>query len=117
MRLKSKFCMAFALLSMMGTPQMVLADSADRLSADFQKLPDSQRIAVYWYWMSDNISVSGVQHDLEAMKEKGITRAYIGNIWQDDVKPGNVKVMTDEWWKVMHAALKRASELDIAPLY
>ncbi len=113
MRLKSKFCMAFALLSMMGTPQMVLADSADRLSADFQKLPDSQRIAVYWYWMSDNISVSGVQHDLEAMKEKGITRAYIGNIWQDDVKPGKVKVMTDEWWKVMHAALKRASELDI----
>ena len=92
---------------------MVLADSADRLSADFQKLPDSQRIAVYWYWMSDNISVSGVQHDLEAMKEKGITRAYIGNIWQDDVKPGKVKVMTDEWWKVMHAALKRASELDI----
>ena len=42
-----------------------------------------------------------------------MTSSRIGNIWQDDVKPGKVKVMTDEWWKVMHAALKRASELDI----
>ena len=92
MKLNFRFCMAFAFWAMMGTIQMAQADTTDLLSTNFQKIPDSQRIAVYWYWMSDNISVSGVQRDLEAMKEKGITRAYIGNIWQDDVKPGKVKV-------------------------
>lgn len=85
----------------------------DALYANFKTIPESQRMAVYWYWMSDNISCEGVQRDLESMKAKGITRAFIGNIWQDDVKPGNVKVLTDEWWEVMHAALKRASELDM----
>lgn len=85
----------------------------DTLSQRFRHLPDSQRMAVYWYWMSDNISVEGVEHDLEAMKKAGITRAYIGNIWQDDVPAGDIKVLTPEWWEVMHAALKRATELDI----
>lgn len=86
---------------------------ADGLYDQFQTIPESQRVAVYWYWMSDNLSVEGVQHDLEAMKKAGITRAFIGNIWQDDVRPGNVKVLTPEWWEVVHAALRKASELDI----
>ena len=86
---------------------------ADSLADKFKNIPEEQRVAVYWYWMSDNISVQGVQHDLEAMKKAGITRAYIGNIWQNSVKPGNIKVLTPEWWEVVHAALKRASELDI----
>ena len=89
-----------------------LTGRADMLSQQFQQ-PTEQRIAVYWYWMSDNISVEGVQHDLEAMKKAGITRAFIGNIWQDEVKPGTVKALTPEWWEVMHAALKKATELDI----
>lgn len=86
---------------------------AESLAGKFERIPDDQRVAVYWYWMSDNISVEGVQHDLEAMKRAGITRAYIGNIWQDEVKPGKIKVLTPEWWDVVHAALKRAGELDI----
>lgn len=86
---------------------------AQPLASKFKNIPDEQRVAVYWYWMSDNISVQGVRHDLEAMKRAGITRAYIGNIWQDEVKPGHIKVLTPEWWEVMHAALKRAGELGI----
>ena len=86
---------------------------AEVLQQKFEQVPEEHRVAVYWYWMSDNLSVEGVQHDLEAMKRAGITRAFIGNIWQDDVKPGKVKVLTPEWWEVMHAALKRAGELDI----
>ncbi|MBQ7180916.1 MAG: glycoside hydrolase family 2 [Bacteroidaceae bacterium] len=85
----------------------------DKLYTKFQTLPDSQRMAVYWYWISDNISVEGVQHDLEAMKKAGITRAFIGNIWEGSVKPGPVKVMSPEWWEVLHAALKKATELDM----
>ena len=47
------------------------------------------------------------------MKKAGIDRAFIGNIWEDNVKPGKVKALTPEWWEVLHAALKKATELDI----
>lgn len=85
----------------------------DDLATQFVRVPDSQRMAVYWYWISDNISVEGVKKDLDAMKKAGITRAYIGNIWESGVKPGSVKVLSDEWWEVLHAALKHATELDM----
>ena len=85
----------------------------DELFTKFQTAKCDQRVAVYWYWISDNISVEGVEHDLEAMKKAGIDRAFIGNIWEDNVKPGKVKALTPEWWEVLHAALKKATELDI----
>lgn len=89
-----------------------LSSSGDKLLKDFQNYSEDQRVAVYWYWISDNISVEGVEHDLEAMKKAGIERAFIGHIWQDGVKPGNIKVLSPEWWEVLHAALKKATELD-----
>ena len=84
-----------------------------KLYDKFQRAKCEQRIAVYWYWISDNISVEGVEHDLEAMKKAGIDRAFIGNIWEGSVKPGSIKVLSPEWWEVLHAALKKATELDI----
>ncbi len=91
----------------------VFDPSREKLLENFQNLPDDQRMAVYWYWMSDNISVEGVEHDLESMKKVGITRAFIGNIWQDNIPAGPHPVLSDGWWEVMHAALKKATELDI----
>lgn len=85
----------------------------DTLAEQFVQVPDSQRMAVYWYWVSGNISAEGVKKDLDAMKRAGITRAYIGDIREDNVKNGGVKTFSDEWWEVLHAALKHASELDI----
>jgi hypothetical protein len=79
----------------------------------FRTIPDSIRLGVYWYWISDNISEDAVVRDLESMKEAGITRAFIGNIGIDEIPYGDIKLLTPEWWKVMHAALKKATELDI----
>ena len=87
--------------------------SGEKLQENFQRVPESHRVAVYWYWMSDNISVEGVEHDLEAMKKAGIGRAFIGNIWEGSIPAGPHKVLSDGWWEVMHAALKKATELDI----
>ena len=83
------------------------------LEQGFKDVPDSIRIGAYWYWLSDNISKEGVIRDLHAMKEAGITRAFIGNIGIDNLPYGEVKIFTPEWWDAIHAALKTATELDI----
>ncbi|MDR1860783.1 MAG: glycoside hydrolase family 2 [Bacteroidales bacterium] len=84
-----------------------------KLSKGFVNPPDSMQTGVYWYWISDNISKNGVVKDLHAMKEAGINRAFIGNIGQGDIPYGNVKMFSDEWWDILHTALKTATELDI----
>ncbi|QEC53093.1 glycosyl hydrolase family 2 [Anseongella ginsenosidimutans] len=80
----------------------------------FKTPPDSIQTSVYWYWISDNISKEGVVKDLHAMKAVGINRAFIGNIGlTGEVPYGDVKLFTDEWWEILHAALKTATELNI----
>jgi len=84
-----------------------------QIKSGFQNLPDTLQTSVYWYWMSDNISKEGVVKDLEAMKRVGINRAFIGNIGGQNVPYGKVKIFTDEWWDIIHTALKKATELNI----
>ena len=79
----------------------------------FRSIPDSVQTGVYWYWISDNISKEGVERDLEAMKVAGINRAFIGNIGIDGIPYGDHKLLSSEWWVVLHAALKKATELNI----
>ncbi|MDG2179025.1 MAG: glycosyl hydrolase [Algibacter sp.] len=87
--------------------------SVEDLRQSFQNSPDSIQTAVYWYWISDNISKEGIVKDLQAMKKAGINRAFIGNIGLDNVPYGKVKMLSDEWWDCIHLALKTATELDI----
>lgn len=79
----------------------------------FNNVPDSVRIACYWYWISNNISREGVTKDLQAMKKAGITRAFIGNVLDERVPMGKVSFMSDEWWEVTRTALKVAGDLGI----
>ena len=83
------------------------------LQEGFQTPPDSVRVAVYWYWLDNNISKEGVIKDLEAMKRVGITRAFIGNQSTDDLSENRVPLFSDEWWDITHTAMKTATELDI----
>ncbi len=87
--------------------------SGEALERGFLTPPDSMQTSVYWYWISDNISKEGVEKDLESMKKAGINRAFIGYIGQSDVPYGKVKIFSDEWWNILHAALKKATELNI----
>lgn len=75
--------------------------------------PDTIQTSVYWYWISDNISKDAAVRDLHAMKNAGINRAFIGNIGIEDLPYGDVKILSDDWWEIMHQALKTASELGI----
>ncbi|MDR1582506.1 MAG: glycoside hydrolase family 2 [Prevotellaceae bacterium] len=85
----------------------------NNLYEDFLSPPATMTTGVYWYWMSDNISKEGVIKDLHAMKQAGINSVFIGNIGGEGVPYGNVKLFTDEWWDILHTAMKTAGELDI----
>ena len=87
--------------------------SVSPLSSGFLIPPDSIQTSCYWYWTSNNVSREGVVKDLHAMKRSGINRAFIGNIGTEDVPYGNVKMLTPEWWDILHVALKTATELGI----
>jgi len=87
--------------------------SISEFKRGFKTPPDSVKPSVYWYWLSDNISEEGVKRDLEAMAKIGIGRAYIGNIGLDETPYGNVKLFSNEWWKVTEKALSTATKLGI----
>jgi len=106
-----------ALLLMNGcAKQDTVQHDWNTISEVFVQAPDTIQTSVYWYWISDNVSKQGVINDLHAMKKAGINRAFIGNIGLDDLPEGaygKVKLFTDEWWEVIHTALKTATELNI----
>ncbi|MDA3929646.1 MAG: glycosyl hydrolase, partial [Prolixibacteraceae bacterium] len=84
-----------------------------QIESGFNTIPDSIQTSVYWYWISDNISEQGVVNDLYAMKKAGINRAFIGNIGLAKIPYGKVKMLSEEWWKILHTALKTATKLNI----
>ena len=84
-----------------------------QIESGFKVSPDSVQTSIYWYWLSDNISKEGVIKDLHAMKKVGINRAFIGNIALSETPYGKVKIFSEEWWDIIHAALKTATELNI----
>ncbi|MDD3038342.1 glycosyl hydrolase [Bacteroides sp.] len=89
----------------------------NKMKAEFKDPPSSVKTGTYWYWIEGNISKEGVIKDLEAMKAAGINRAFIANIGGAGTGDPNasrkVEFMSDEWWNITHAALKKATELDI----
>ena len=87
--------------------------SISEVEQGFNNVPDDVRIGVYWYWLDGNISKEGVIKDLQSMKEAGIGRAYIGDIGGEGPADGPVKFQSEEWWDIVHTALKTASELGI----
>ena len=66
----------------------ITSPAADSLERGFAQPPDSTKPWCYWYWITDNISREGITKDLEAMKRVGISEAFIGNIYLDEVKHG-----------------------------
>lgn len=81
------------------------ASAADELVRGFASPPPETKPAVYWYWISDNISKDGITKDLEAMARVGIGEAYIGNIEMRGAH-GKIKVLSDEWFDAMAHAFR-----------
>ena len=87
--------------------------AANSLESGFAQPPDSTKPWCYWYWITDNISREGITKDLEAMKRVGISQAYIGNIYLDEVNHGTVKALTEEWWGMVEFAIREGGRLGV----
>lgn len=106
--------LTISLALMLAGSMPMAADNLSQMESHFRNVPDSQPLAVYWYWMAGNISRDGVVKDLQAMKRAGINRAQIGIIGEGQGAPkGPVKTFSAAWWDVLHQALKTAGDLGI----
>lgn len=108
---KGLICLLYGFLVCMNAESE--SKDGNALSSGFLTPPDSIQTSCYWYWISNNISKEGVIRDLQAMKKAGINRAFIGNIGLESVPYGKVKMLTDEWWDILHTTLKTATDLGI----
>ncbi len=89
-------------------------DSIGTVEKNFKNTPESQKLAVYWYWIAGNMSKEGVVKDLQSMKAAGINRAFVGMIGEGQgISQGPVRMFTDEWWDILHTMFKTAGELGI----
>ncbi|KAA6309405.1 hypothetical protein EZS27_039095, partial [termite gut metagenome] len=89
------------------------SDNFSAIEQGFITPPDSIKTGCYWYWLNDNLSKEGIIKDLQSMKKAGINRAFIGSNIVSGSDFGKVKIFTDEWYDMLHTALKTATELDI----
>ena len=87
--------------------------NADAFAAAFATPQDSLKPWVYYYWISDNISKEGITKDLEAMAKVGIGQTLIGNIGLDDVAPGKVPILSEEWWQLTEHVVREGKRLGI----
>jgi hypothetical protein len=85
------------------------------LEAGFASPPAETKPWCYWYWTSDNISRTGITHDLEAMARVGIGEAFIGNVDVNDepAARGTVKVLSEDWWQLMEHAVREGKRTGV----
>ena len=82
----------------------------------FKNPPESAKPWVFWYWMHAAVSKAGITADLEAMKEVGISGAYLMPI-QDTLSSipfqPTVRQLTPEWWEMVRFSMQEAKRLKL----
>ncbi|QEL00891.1 DNA-binding protein [Olivibacter sp. LS-1] len=71
---------------------------------------------VFWYWMHSAYSKEGITADLEAMKEIGISGAYLAPIKGKTDPPlyePVIETMTPAWWDLIRFTLEEADRVGI----
>lgn len=92
---------------------------ATPLEAGFANPPRSAAPAVYWYWISDDISAEGITRDLEAMASVGIVEALIGNVDVNTERAGlegtrgPITALSDQWWSMVAHAMREGQRLGV----
>ncbi len=100
------------ILLFLGFSLLACQHDSDKLSEGFRNPPADTRPWVYWYWIDENISKTGITKDLEAMARVGIGQALIGHISPGSVR-GETKMLSEEWWSMLAFAVKEGQRLGV----
>ena len=97
---------AFLLLSIGASAQVVATKPADPLLGGFVHPPQSARPLVWWHWMNGNISKEGIKLDLEWMRRVGIAgfQNFDAALATPQVVDHRIAYMTPEWKDVFKYA-------------
>jgi hypothetical protein len=102
----------FALLATLAPGLGAAVPDATDIANGFGAPPPQASPNCYWYWISQNISKTGITHDLEAMRAVGIGEAYIGII-QDKAPTGPVPILSDPFWEAMTHAVEEGGRIGV----
>jgi len=84
------------------------------LEEGFRTPPDSTMPGVYWYWLNEHVSKTGITNDLEALRRIGISEVFIGNIFEGWMSPpGDLRTLSAEWEDCMRFALMEGHRIGI----
>lgn len=107
---------AQAVVAQQGTPlSSSAATSRDALLSGWQSPPEATKPYVYWYWLNNIVTKSGITRDLEAMASVGIGGAYIGHIggFADVPRNSLVKPFSNEWYELMQHAVREGKRTGV----
>lgn len=86
--------------------------SANELETGFASPPRDARPLGWWHWINGNVTIEGIDADLEAAKTAGM-----GGVQMFDVEiyapPGPVRYGSDAWFAHVHHAIRRAAALGL----
>jgi len=91
-----------------------------KIEDDFLTPPDDARFGMFWDWLGGQISRYGITKDLEAMTAQGIGKVLVmvmpdqlvvSTPWRFSDYPGKVKVLSDEWFAMVHFAISECDRL------
>jgi hypothetical protein len=86
---------------------------ADQLASGFANPPNSARPRVWWHWMNGNITIDGIDLDLEWMKRIGLGGFHIFDIAMNTptIVDKRLIYMTPEWKIAFQHALTKAEAM------
>ena len=84
--------------------------SLRELQAGFQNPPKESRVRVWWHWMGDDVTESGIRADFDWFKRVGIVGFHQFNLGGSQ---GDAKYMSDVWKDRLYFAARLADSLDL----
>jgi hypothetical protein len=88
---------------------------SDDLQHAFANPPQSARPLVWWHWLNGNVTLSGIDRDLEWMHRVGLGgfQMFDGNLNTPQIVDKPRLFMTPEWQEAVRYAARKAADLQL----
>ena len=107
--LVSRAALGLALVGLL-LPGCGKKDTAASLKAGFQNPPQESRVRVWWHWMGNDVTESGIRADFDWFKRVGIAGFHQFNLSGSE---GDAVYMSDVWKDRLYFASRLADSLGL----